>query len=59
MTTAAKTEFPAAVRFSARINSADGMAGLPDMLALSLLGTKYVKQRNHLIIDHRIIDSMI
>src|SRR5579859_297615 len=51
MTTAAKTEFPAAERFSARINSADGMAGLPDMLALSLLGAKGVKQRNRGIVE--------
>ncbi len=35
MTTAANTEFPAAERFSARINSGGGTAGLPDMVALS------------------------
>ena len=35
MTTAAKTEFPAAARFSARIRSVGEMAGLPDMQSLS------------------------
>jgi hypothetical protein len=44
MTTAASTEFPAAERFSARINSDDEMAGLPDMLALSLVRVKCAKQ---------------
>ena len=37
MTIAAKTEFPAAARFSARINSGEGTAGLVAMQALSLL----------------------
>ena len=37
MTIAARTEFPAAERFSARIKSDGEMAGLPDMLALSPL----------------------
>jgi hypothetical protein len=36
MTSAATTEFPAAARFSARINSGEGTAGLVDMQALSL-----------------------
>src|SRR5579862_5040139 len=40
MTNAATTEFPAAARFSARINSADGTAGLLDMHALSPLGAE-------------------
>ena len=35
MTTAASTEFPATVRFSARIMSEGEIAGVPDMLALS------------------------
>jgi hypothetical protein len=35
MTIAARTEVPAAVRFSARISSAEEMAGLAAMLALS------------------------
>src|SRR3954463_11386817 len=37
MTIAAKTEFPAAERFSARINSVEDSAGLGDMQALSLV----------------------
>jgi hypothetical protein len=40
MPTAARTELPAAARFSARINSDEGMAGLPDIQKLSLLGGK-------------------
>src|ERR1700690_3156285 len=35
--TAARTEFPAAERFSARISSDEERAGLPDMMALSPL----------------------
>ena len=37
ITTAASTELPAAARFSARINSDEGMAGFPDMQELSPL----------------------
>jgi hypothetical protein len=44
ITMAARTEFPAAARFSARINSADGIAGLLDMLELSLVGLRSRKQ---------------
>src|SRR4029077_9122928 len=44
MTTAAKTELPAAARFSARINSDEGMAGLPDMQELSPLRGESAKQ---------------
>jgi hypothetical protein len=40
MTTAARTELPAAARFSARINSDEGMAGLPDIQELSPLEAK-------------------
>src|ERR1700736_120726 len=44
MTTAARTELPAAVRFSARINSDEGMAGVPAMQELSPLRDKSAKQ---------------
>jgi hypothetical protein len=44
MTTAARTELPAAARFSARINSDEGMAGFPDMKELSPLSQKSAKQ---------------
>jgi hypothetical protein len=44
ITTAARTEFPAAARFSERINSDEGMAGLPDMQELSLLRAESAKQ---------------
>jgi ABC-type transport system involved in cytochrome c biogenesis permease component len=44
ITTAAQTDVPAAERFSARINSGDGSAGV-DMLALSLLGGKSDKRK--------------
>jgi hypothetical protein len=44
MTIAASTEPPAAERFSARIDSEDGMAGLPDMQELSLLRAESAKQ---------------
>src|SRR5215469_9216725 len=37
MTIAARTEFPAAARFSARINSDEEMAGIPDTQGLSLV----------------------
>src|SRR3954465_10533002 len=37
ITTAAQTEVPAAERFSARISSGDGTAGVVDMMALSLV----------------------
>ena len=40
MTRAAKTEFPAAARFSARINSGDAIAGLPDMDAIIAGGSE-------------------
>jgi hypothetical protein len=40
MTTAASTELPAAERFSARINSDEGIAGVPDMQELSPLREK-------------------
>jgi hypothetical protein len=43
MTMAARTELPAAARFSARIDSAEEMAGLADMLALSPLGAGCAK----------------
>src|SRR5579864_1132494 len=49
MTRAARTELPAAERFSARINSDEEMAGLPDMVALSLVRVECAKQiREHL-----------
>jgi hypothetical protein len=44
MTTAARTELPAAARFSARINSDEGMAGFPDMQELSPLVAESAKQ---------------
>jgi hypothetical protein len=44
ITTAATTEFPAAERFSARINSGGEIAGFPDMLALSPLRVECAKQ---------------
>ena len=44
MTTAARTEFPAAERFSARIKSEGEMAGLPDMQELSPLRRESAKQ---------------
>src|SRR5580765_8486541 len=44
ITTAASTEFPAAARFSARIKSEGEMAGVPDMLELSLLEGKSAKR---------------
>ena len=44
MTIAARTEFPAAERFSARISSDGEMAGFPDMLALSPLRPGCAKQ---------------
>ena len=44
MTTAARTEFPAAERFSARIKSDEEMAGLPDMQELSPLRAESAKQ---------------
>jgi hypothetical protein len=44
MTMAARTELPAAERFSARINSADETAGLPDMQELSPLRVQSAKQ---------------
>ncbi len=40
MTSAASTELPAAERFSARISSEGETAGVPDMVALSLLVLK-------------------
>ncbi len=43
MTTAARTEFPAAERFSERINS-DENAELPDMQELSPLRAEIAKQ---------------
>jgi hypothetical protein len=47
ITTAAKTEFPAAARFSARIESEGEMAGLPDMQELSLVTAESSKQLSH------------
>ena len=44
ITTAARTELPAAERFSARINSDEGMAGFPDMKELSPLREESAKQ---------------
>ncbi|MFZ0861684.1 MAG: hypothetical protein WAN18_13440, partial [Candidatus Sulfotelmatobacter sp.] len=44
MTTAARTELPAAARFSARINSDEGIAGFPDMQELSPLRAQSAKQ---------------
>lgn len=44
MMTAARTELPAAARFSARINLEEGMAGFPDMQELSPLREKSAKQ---------------
>src|ERR1700756_3046762 len=44
ITRAASTELPAAERFSARINSDEGMAGFPDMEELSLLREESAKQ---------------
>ncbi len=43
MTTAARTEFPAAARFSERIKSEGEMAGLPDMQKLSPLSEESAK----------------
>ncbi len=43
MTTAARTEFPAAARFSERIKSDEEMAGLPDMQELSPLRVESAK----------------
>ena len=42
MTMAASTEFPAAERFSARINSEGEIAGVPDMQELSPEGDNLV-----------------
>ena len=44
MTTAARTEFPAAERFSERINSDEENAELPDMQELSPLRAESAKQ---------------
>jgi hypothetical protein len=44
MTTAARTEFPAAARFSERITSDEEMAGLSDMQELSPLPAESGKQ---------------
>src|SRR5450755_3928359 len=44
MTIAARTEFPAAARFSERIKSDGEMAGLPDMHELSPLPAESAKQ---------------
>lgn len=44
MTIAARTEFPAAARFSVRIKSDGEIAGLPDMQELSLLRAESAKQ---------------
>src|SRR5580704_11230824 len=46
MTTAARTEFPATARFSARIDSDEETAGLPDMQALSPLHAVCAKYRD-------------
>src|SRR5277367_784759 len=50
MTIAARTEFPAAERFSARIKSDGEMAGLPDMLALSPLRAGCAKQKERVVL---------
>src|SRR5271165_1148394 len=44
MTRAARTEFPAAARFSARIDSSEDTPELPDMRELSLEGAESAKQ---------------
>ena len=45
ITTAAMTEFPAAVRFSARIRSDGEIAGVPGIVKLSPLCAKSAKGR--------------